>query len=400
LLWKSAHGYSWNQRTNDDYKTRESSKSFDIADSVMSVGSGLQIDRLIGSLTLEVAQKMISQIALCARIFQSDERKNKVEYAPTKWSVVRAIVNGWFVCYPRGTILGLVLVLAISQADFCVAADPDGTHRTAIVSAYEPESRALQASLEGREEQAINGIIFVTGTIEQKAVVLFLCGISMVNAAMTIQLALDHFTIDRIVFSGIAGGADPDLRTGDVAVPNAWSEYLEAVFAREANGVYSLPSYADRTVPNFGMIFPQPVQIARGHAEIEKRWWFEVDPQLLKLASSASATAALARCTASGQCLTYQPKVVVGGNGVSGQAFVDNRAFREYVGKTFKAAVLDMESAAVAHVAYANNRPFIAFRSVSDSAGGRDGENEMDTFTQLASDNSAIVVKAFLKALP
>ena len=91
---------------------------------------------------------------------------------------------------------------------------------------------------------------------------------------------------------------------------------------------------------------------------------------------------------------------MVGGNGVSGQAFVDNKACREYVRKAFSAEALDMESAAVAHVAYSNAKPFIAFRSVSDLAGGGEGENEMKTFFQLASDNSAMVVKAFLKALP
>jgi adenosylhomocysteine nucleosidase len=148
------------------------------------------------------------------------------------------------------------------------------------------------------------------------------------------------------------------------------------------------------------MIFPQPIQIARGRGEIERRSWFQVDPQLLEVARNASTTMVLARCTASGQCLKHRPKVVVGGNGVSGQAFVDNRAFREYVGKTFEATVLDMESAAVAHVAYANSKPFIAFRSLSDLAGGGDGENEIEVFSRLASDNSAAVVKAFLKALP
>lgn len=59
-----------------------------------------------------------------------------------------------------------------------------------------------------------------------------------------------------------------------------------------------------------------------------------------------------------------------------------------------------MESAAVAHVAYINRTPFIAFRSLSDLAGGGKGENEMGTFFQLAADNSAAVVVAFLKALP
>ena len=44
----------------------------------------------------------------------------------------------------------------------------------------------------------------------------------------------------------------------------------------------------------------------------------------------------------------------------------DNAAFREYTFKTFEANVLDMETAAVAHVAYSNGVPYIAFRSLSD----------------------------------
>ncbi len=164
-----------------------------------------------------------------------------------------------------------------------------------------------------------------------------------------------------------------------------------------------MPSFAKRPFDNYGMIFPQPVQIATGVGEPEKRLWFPVDTQLLAIARTTAATALAATtlrdCTADNKCLTHKPTIVVGGNGVSGQAFVDNKAFREYARKTFDAEVLDMESAAVAHVAYANKTPFIAFRSLSDLAGGGVGENEMGTFFQLASDNSALFVKAFLKAL-
>jgi adenosylhomocysteine nucleosidase len=70
------------------------------------------------------------------------------------------------------------------------------------------------------------------------------------------------------------------------------------------------------------------------------------------------------------------------------------------VRKTFDADVIDMKSASVAHVAYANKTPFIAFRSLSDLAGGGAAENEMGTFFQLASDNSAAFVREFLKRLP
>ena len=298
-------------------------------------------------------------------------------------------------------LLGLALVLAgITSARSSVEpADP--VRRTAIISAYEPEWLALQKDLEGREERIINGTVFVTGTIAGKPVVMFLSGISMVNAAMTSQIALDHFAVDRLVFSGIAGGVDPTLKIGDVVVPTAWSEYLEAVFAREVGGGYKLPSYAEEHIaPNFGMIFPQRVELARGHEQPEKVLWFQVDPGLIAIARSIDGNAALTQCSARNECLQHKPRLIVGGNGVSGQAFVDNKAFREYVSTTFKAAVLDMESAAMAHVAYANKTPFIAFRSLSDLAGGGEGENEIGTFFQLASDNSAAVVRAFIKALP
>ena len=77
---------------------------------------------------------------------------------------------------------------------------------------------------------------------------------------------------------------------------------------------------------------------------------------------------------------------------------MDNAAFREYTFKTFDASVLDMETAATATVAYANGVPYIAFRSLSDLAGGGKGENEIGTFFKLAADNSANVLMAFLAA--
>ncbi|MET1027359.1 MAG: 5'-methylthioadenosine/S-adenosylhomocysteine nucleosidase, partial [Dongiaceae bacterium] len=232
----------------------------------------------------------------------------------------------------------------IAYADDAAPRDP--TPRTAVISAFQPEWVALQGRLKDRKDQVINGTTFATGTIEGKPVVLFLSGISMVNASMTTQLSLDRFNIKQIVFSGIAGGVDPNLSIGDVVVPAQWSEYLESVIAREENGKYTLPSYAEKTLANFHMMFPQPIQIAKGNDEVEKREWFPADAQLLAIARKTAQQAPLQKCTADQKCLTHQPKIVVGGNGVSGQAFVDNKIFREYVRSTFHAEVLDMDSAA------------------------------------------------------
>lgn len=301
---------------------------------------------------------------------------------------------------PAVAVIAASLFLSPALAQAQTAEPVDETPRIAVISAFAPEWVALQQALNDREEHVVGGTTFLTGTLEGKPVVLFLSGVSMVNAAMTTQMALDQFAIDSIVFSGIAGGVDPSLSIGDVVVPEQWAQYLESVFAREVDGDYVPPSFLSTPFPNYGMIFPREVEIAQADGEPEERFWFEVDTGLLEVARSVSEEIALEDCVAENECLTEPPEVRVGGNGVSGQAFVDNADFREYVFDTFEARVLDMESAAVAHVAYANDVPFIAFRSFSDLAGGGEGENEMATFMQLASDNSAAIVRAFVKGLP
>jgi adenosylhomocysteine nucleosidase len=147
------------------------------------------------------------------------------------------------------------------------------------------------------------------------------------------------------------------------------------------------------------MIFPQPVEVMNPDGTATPKSVFAVDPQLFALARTVAKSVALKDCAGT-NCLGQKPKIVVGGHGVTGPAFVDNKEFREYAHATFGAAVIDMETAAVAQVALINQVPFIAFRSLSDLAGGGPGENEMGTFFQLAADNSAAVVEAFVKALP
>lgn len=283
------------------------------------------------------------------------------------------------------------------------AAIVDDTPRIAVMSAFPPELAKLIDRADETGAYVINGVTFKVGQLEGHQVVMFLSGVSMVNAAMTAQLALDHFEITDIVFSGIAGGVDPELAIGDVVVAERWAQYLEVVMARETEQGWQVPPFFDYAGENFGMMHPRAVSVVTPRAEEpEEKFWFDTDPDLLAVARSIADTVELAECAirAEDACLGHTPRFVVGGNGVSGGAFVDNAEFREHTFLTFRAQVLDMESAAVAHVAYANQTPFIAFRSLSDLAGGGGAENEIGTFFQLASDNAASVVTAFLAALP
>ncbi len=304
----------------------------------------------------------------------------------------------------RILVTSLAMFLFISVCMQARASGPeDTTPRIAVISAFAPELTILKASLAGKvSEYSLNGVTFTTGNLEGRPVVLFLSGISVVNAAMTVQLALDHFPIERIVFSGIAGGVDPELHIGDVVIADRWGQYLETVFAREVDGGWETVPFFEYPYPNFGMMFPRSVTVVRaGDRQPEPRFWFPVDEmELLPAARRAAEDVQLARCTPEGQCLENTPRILVGGPGVSGGAFIDNEAFREYVFETFDARVLDMESSAVAHVAYSNQVPYIAVRSLSDLAGGGGGTNQMETFLSLAAGNATSVVKALLRAMP
>ena len=124
----------------------------------------------------------------------------------------------------------------------------------------------------------------------------------------------------------------------------------------------------------------------------------EADPAMLAAARRAAATVALARCVG-GVCLAAQPRVVVGGHGVSASVFMDNAEVRAWLFKTFAARATDMETAAVAQVAYVHGVPFIAFRSLSDLAGADPAGNQAPIFFRLASNNAAAMVRAFVGEL-
>jgi len=295
--------------------------------------------------------------------------------------------------------LAITLVSCAQRSE--IQADQfDDDPRLAIISAYEPEFEALIREAKISKIFIINGRSFHVGQLAGNEVVMFMSGISMVNAAMTTQIALDYFNVAGIVFSGIAGGVNPDLNIGDVIVPDQWAQYQEQLFARETDGGWELGWHSDE-FSNYGMMFPQQVSLTHKGGKPdseEKHFWFQVDENMLSIAHQAVDDVQLKECTKLGKCLESEPEVIIGGNGFSGSTFVDNAEYRDWVWEIFQASALDMESASVAHVAYANAVPFIVFRSLSDLAGGGDGANEITTFFQLASDNSAEVVMAFLNA--
>ena len=302
--------------------------------------------------------------------------------------------------------IGLALVSAGLVAAPAQAQKVDETPRTVVMTAFGPEFDALSGAIGNPKTIAINGLNFVTGTLEGHSVVLMKSGVSVVNAAMTTQLVIDRFAVRRIVFSGIAGGVDPSLAIGDVVVPEAWGQYLEASFARETPQGWQPPERFDGAPANWRFIYPRGTTVSRADRPAQRFFTIPADPALVALARKVVPGLALSACVdgagGSGdrQCLPRAPRVDVGGVGVTAGIYADNAEFREYLQIAWHARVLDMESASVIQVAWANAVPAIVFRSLSDLAGGDADANRMDTFMHLASVNSARVVRAYLAALP
>lgn len=275
----------------------------------------------------------------------------------------------------------------------------DDRARIAILSAFAPEVALLRQALHEPREYRVNGVVFTTGTLQGHPVLIFLSGISMVNAAMNTQLALDRFHVSHILFSGIAGGVNPALNIGDVSVPERWAQHLEVLMAREVvPGSYETPPSKETVdAPNFGMLHHRAVRVlSEAQLRPQAQFWFPVDAKLLALARSIEDVD-LQSCDEDKVCLREAPHLIVGGAGLSGPAFVDNAQYREHLSQAFQAEVVDMESAACAMVAQANQVPFLAFRSVSDLAGGGPDANEMPIFLNIAAANSARVLIAFLE---
>jgi adenosylhomocysteine nucleosidase len=289
------------------------------------------------------------------------------------------------------------LVIGLAASTFQLRAE----NLYAICGAYPPEMTALKAEFEiseanGWQRTVIKGIEFWRGTSSGKAVLLFRTGMSPVNAAYQLQVALDRFPITHILFGGVAGGIDPSLDVGDIVIPAQWAYHDEAAYLNEdpaKPGEYLVPDYLKPKLENFGMVFPDSVAgIREGQESFEDQPFFPADPELLAVARRVAPS--LPKFTHGGRTIT----VNIGDNGVAGTVFLDNAKYREWVFRVWKARCLDMESTALAHVAWANHIPILIVRGLSDLAGGQHGKNPIDDNELNVSETAAKVVHAVLAA--
>lgn len=221
-----------------------------------------------------------------------------------------------------------------------------------IIVAMSKELALLTPLLENKETVALDGYEFTTGRIGNHEIIAMECGIGKVNAAMGTYALLSHFSLNLVLSTGVAGGADPSANVMDVVIADRIAYH----------DVWCGPE----TIP--GQAAGMPVFFT----------------------SCLDVTA-----------LLPESDSVKHGLLCSGDMFIDSiEQVREIKRKFSDALAVDMESAAIAHVCFKKGVPFFCMRVISDSPGaGHNNAVQYDNFWTAAPEHTFALVKKLLLAL-
>ncbi|MGL4868204.1 MAG: 5'-methylthioadenosine/adenosylhomocysteine nucleosidase [Cetobacterium sp.] len=227
-----------------------------------------------------------------------------------------------------------------------------------IIGAMNEEVIQLKEVMNLVETKELGGYQFFKGNLLGKDVVLVECGIGKVNAAICSTLLIQEFKVDKVLFTGVAGGLNPDINIGDIVVSK---DLVEHDFDCTAFG------YEHGVIPRM---------------ENSK---FKSDEELSSLAKKIAEE-------------SFGKERVFVGTIVSGDVFVASPDKINWLRETFVGECTEMEGASVAHVCQVLNKPFVVIRSISDKA-NHDANMNFDEFVKLAAQNSKIIIEGMLKAL-
>lgn len=202
------------------------------------------------------------------------------------------------------------------------------------------------------------------GMLYGQSCVIALTRVGKVAAAATTATLLHDFNVERVVFTGVAGGIAENVQVGDVVIGSALAQH-------------------DLDARPF---FPR----------------FEV-PLLhtSRFATSDALSALLLRCAA--EFLAEQPAAPAAHLGliVTGDQFLNSaEAVAQLRADMPEALCVEMEGAAVAQVCHEFGVPCAVMRTVSDRA---DGDSHIDFplfLREVASVYSSGILRRFLAALP
>ncbi len=190
-----------------------------------------------------------------------------------------------------------------------------------IIGAMPEEVAILRDKLENMKEAHTGGIDVYTGILHGKNIALCCCGMGKASAAAATQLLISAFGADAIINSGIAGNMTSLLTIGDVAISTT-------VINHDSENEMINQSY--------------PYQ-------------FEFT------ADEAMVSAAARACHEIGvKCAT--------GRIATGDQFIGDSATKKRIASMVVPLCVEMEGAAIGHIAAKNDKPFVIIRSMSDDA--------------------------------
>ncbi|GHV04363.1 5'-methylthioadenosine/S-adenosylhomocysteine nucleosidase [Spirochaetia bacterium] len=231
-----------------------------------------------------------------------------------------------------------------------------------IIGAMEAELSLLRSTLQDAESTKIGNFEFYSGKLERQPVVLLLCGIGKVNAAVGCALLIDHFKPELVLNTGSAGGIDPTLKFGDAIVSSGLVYHDVDVTAF---------NYAPGQIPGQSAVFP-------------------VSEELMKRAETAITQLKAEKILPAD---FNHVRGIIG----SGDVFMHVPEKIAAVRKTFpEIRAVEMEGAAIAHACALFGVPSLIIRAVSDTAGAESPMTH-DEFLPIASKHSAEIVRRIIK---
>ena len=272
------------------------------------------------------------------------------------------------------SIWTILLCVSCSSISHKEKSEPNSVPVTAILGAFEREVTLLEGRLTERREHQIEGIRFVTGRLHSRNVIVAWTGIGKVNAAMTTTLLIEHFKPEHIIFTGIAGAVNPELRPGDIVIAEKTAHHDMGTVWPEGFFVKGVKNRLD------GM---------------ENPVFFPADEKLVTLAQLAAERIDMQRVeTVTGR---RNPKIIKGVI-VTGDSFIASTEKCAELRKKLNADAVEMEGAAVAQICYQRQIDHLVIRSISDSA-DEGAVLDKQMFYILAAKNSSDLVAEMIGLL-
>ena len=244
---------------------------------------------------------------------------------------------------------------------------------TAIVSALHEELAAVLHLMPDEQQQTVGGRTFWRGHLHGHDVVAVLSGIGKVAAATTATALIERFGVQRIVFTGVAGGVRPGVNVGDVVVARQFLQHdmdASPLFAR-----HEIPGYGRST---FDADAALTAQLARASEGVLRTLPAQL-PEAVRSAFGLHAP----------QC--HQGLLI------SGDRFVSTTAESEALRRELPDALaVEMEGAAFAQVCHDYRVPLAVVRTISDRADDAAHVDFPRFLREVASRYSGAIVEALL----